>query len=570
MTALVPRPYQIESAEAVRSAWEVDRLVRPALVLPTGAGKTVVFAKVIREWREQEKRTGRNRRALVVAHRHELLEQARSQLANEMPDTSVGIVQGARNGTLSPIVVASILTLARERRRAQLLNVGLVVCDEAHHGAAKSYVDTFRHFGLFDEWAEDGPRSLGVSATLARDDGLALGDVWQRVVYSVPISDMIGQGYLVRPVGMRLRVRGLDLSRVRRSGGDFSSGSLGQALEDADAPELIAKACVEHLGARRTILFAPLVHTTQVIRDKLREVGFAAEMVSGETPPEERRRIVADFRAGKIQILCNAMIFTEGTDLPFVEAIVIARPTRSRVLWMQMVGRGLRTSPDTGKRDCLVMDFVGASALHGLATCVDMFGETSPLEEVIIGADDAGDEDETEQLEVEPAPAVPLEDLVDDRSWLNGGDLVVEHVDLFRASKSGWLRTRAGVWFIPAGERFIVILPAPVSRGGGFDVLWIHRDIVGRSDWIMRGVADFGRAQGWAEAALTPDERGFAARRRGNRSRQPSPSQRLVARAWGVPVMPGMTFGEVSAAIHVAVASARIDPRLPRYMTTDQ
>lgn len=550
---LALRDYQREAVEAVEAAWWSRGMRRPAVVLPTGSGKTVAFAHLAARYLASV--AGRGRRVLVVAHRTELIEQAAAKLRSVAPGARIGIVKAQRNQTLADIVVASVPTLASERRRRMVSNVGLVIVDECHHGVARSYVDVLMHYGCMNGDA----KAVGFTATMSRGDSKALGEVWEDVVYQRSIADMVGAGWLVRPRGLRVRVDDLDLRGVKRRGGDYAEGQLGEAIEASMAPETVAKAVREHASDRPTLLFAPLVSTAEVFREALEAEGFPSAMVCGETPPDERRRAVEAFMDRRTQVLCNAMVFTEGTDLPLASCVVVARPTTNAGLYVQMVGRVLRPAP--GKDDALVLDVVGASQRHALAAHVELFGEESVRDLDAEGVERDLDDD-LDEGELTLASGLGLD--VDDPSWVNG-PIVAEVVDLFHGSDSAWMRTRAGVWFLAAGERYVAIVPGDPNREGGYDVVAMHRYVVGESRWVMRGVSDLAYAMAWAEGDVTPAERLTARRERSWRARRPSERQRDLARRYGIMISPDMHSGEVSNRISVAMASTRIDVRLPAY-----
>jgi len=549
--ALPMRDYQREDVEAVEAAWRRG-LRRPAVVAATGLGKSVEIAHLIKRWQEGEHwpATPRGRRrALVLAHRTELVEQNAAKLRSVAPGLRIGIVKAERNETLADVISASVPTLASERRRRMLSNVGLVVVDEAHHATAASYMSILRHYGCFN----DGAVAAGYTATMTRGDASALGDVWQDVVATRDVAFGVANGWLVRPHCIHVRVDDLDLSKVKTSRGDYQANDLGDAIEHSLAPEAVVKAMREHAVGRPTILFAPLVRTAELFRDTLIAEGFSAAMVCGETPADERKKILDDFRAGKVQVLCNAMVFTEGTDLPLASCIVVARPTKSKGLFIQMVGRGLRPHRESGKVDCLVLDVVGASKRVGLTLPVELFGEQSAERE----PDDKIEKDDLVEEESVSLGSAGL----DDTSWING-PLTTEVVDLFHASDSAWMRTRAGVWFLAAGERYIAIVPGEL---GGYDVVGMHKSVVGDSRWVVRGVSDLAYAMAWAEGDVQPAERTLSARERSWRARRPSEKMRTFAWRLGLTVPDGALSGEVSAMITVALASHRIDSRLPAY-----
>lgn len=555
------RPYQVDAVAAAHEA-HARGVRRPAEVLATGAGKTIVIAEVSRT---SVHGAAGGKRTVVVAHREELVEQNAAKVRDVAPGLRVGVVMAGRNETQGHVISASVQTLASPLRRSQIRDVGLLVIDEAHHAAADSYLAVLQHFGCMDG---SGAVALGFTATMSRGDDRALGDVWQDIVFTKEISDLIapdpitGERYLVRPVAFRVRVDDLDLASVRKVAGDFSSAGLGRAVEDSMAPKKIVEALQEHAPGRPTILFAPLVHTAEVIRDALREGGISAEVVSAKTPKDERRRLIQAFRDGKFQVLCNAMIFTEGTDLPMCSCIVIARPTMSAALFVQMVGRGLRLWP--GKTDCVVLDVVGATGRHRLAAPVELWGDEAVegydgqvLTEAERDEYEEAAADEEEQRQIDHALGI-------DEPTYRDGRLVTEVVDLFEGTDARWCRTYAGVWFLAAPQRYVAVLP---RLDGGYAVVALHRTRSGESSWVMERVSELSYAMAHATGEITDAEREDMERAIGPKW-QPgggfrSASPRAEARRVGLPVPEDATPGEVRKLLTVAYASARIDTALP-------
>jgi len=549
------RDYQRECVDAIRSAL-AGGMRRPATVLPTGAGKTVVFAHLIVEWMRENP----GRRVLVLAHRTELIEQAAGKVRAVAPGLKVGIVKAERNETLAPVIVASVQTLASENRRLMLRDVGLIVVDECHHATANTYLSILTHYGALGDQrpaASGHAVAVGFTATMVRGDGSALGDVWQDVVYSRSIGEMIGAGYLERPRGLRVQVDDLDLTKVRKSGGDYRDGDLDDAITDSLAPEAIAKAIGEHAPDAPGFVFAPGVESARIIGEAVNDAGFPTALVHGGTSKDERKATIERFTAGEIQFLSNCGIFTEGTDLPRAETCVIARPTLNAGLYQQMVGRVLRPYP--GKSGALVLDVVGASARHDLLTRVELFGESVEIKGEKLEGDDLDDlNDEIDEW-------ASVGDMFGGRDVDPGanGPLVAHEVDLFHGSTSLWLRTYGGVWFLPAGDRYIAIV-----RGvDGYDVTSMHRYQAGTGRWVegATGVADLSYAMAWAEREVTPTERTTALKDRSWRAKRPSDTQRDLAARYAVIVTDDMRSGEVSNAITVAMASQRIDPRTPEW-----
>lgn len=563
MSRQILDPFQIELRDGVFREW-ARGVTRVAGVLPTGGGKTTVFTDTIETWLQ----ANAGRRAVVVAHRTELIEQAAARVQAHT-GLQVGIVKAERNQTRAPIVVASVQTLAsREGRRArQIADVGLVVVDECHRAAAKTYRDALTAFGCMSEGVEGGAVALGVTATLSRSDRLSLGAVWQSVVEGPTIMEMIGMGYLVRPSGLLVRVDDLNLSRVRTTAGDYRDSDLGEAIEQSLAPKRIAEAYREHAERRSGIVFAPTVSSAGMICDALVAEGFAAQLVHGGTPAGERAAAIEAYRRGALQILVNVGIFTEGTDLPRTSVVVLARPTKSNGLYVQMTGRGLRLwcpvhthrftmlAPccERVKRDCLVLDVTGATKRHRLQAQIDLFGDLDEPKEPKEVDDDGLDFDLLDEAGAE-------EDTSDDAGLPDAGTLVAEVVDLFHSSGAGWQRTAAGAWFLATRERYLTVLPTLVQGAYGFDVWSVPKDA--RVAWSSVAWArdDLAQARTLAEAQVTSGER-ISQNRYGWRRAVPSAATVRLAERLGVPGA-GRSAGELSTAIDRELATRRIDPYL--------
>lgn len=524
---------------------------RPAVVLPTGAGKTVVFSDIAERW-VSANRMSAKQRVLVLAHREELIEQAAGKLRTMAPHLRVGVVKAERDNCTADVIVASVQTLRNEKRRNRIVHVGLVIVDECHHGVADTYRLILEHYGCFNE---HGARALGVTATMTRSDELALGDVWQEVVYVKDIQEMVESGYLVRPRGKLLKVDDLDLSKVRKQAGDFSDGALGKALEDSLAPRAVAAGYREHAADRQGILFAPTVHCAEVYGEALADEGFKAEIVHGKMPAVARRDALDRFRRGDTQILSNCMVLTEGTDLPMASAIVVGRPTKSAGLFVQMVGRGLRLWP--GKDDALVLVVAGKAVKHSLTTPVELFGEAlDDLETEELEREQAEELDPLEgiELEVEPKGKPELPEFAD-------GKVISEEIDLFRRSKSAWMQTQGGVWFLPAGHRFIVIRPQGDGRWG---VVWCEQRGL-NSGWVAQDVADMAYAMAFAEANVSKDEKNWDRAWSRWKRQSPTPQMQADAQALGVIYGSDVLAGELNQRILKAVATQRIDPWMPTW-----
>jgi superfamily II DNA or RNA helicase len=366
-----PRPGRLRDYQSDCLGTILDRYragVRRQLVcLPTGTGKTVIFASFPRFFRMR-------RRMLVLAHREELLEQAREKIVRANRELVVEIEQAGRTaGRASDVVVASVPTLGKRgsRRLARLDpdEFYLVVVDEAHHAVAATYRRVLEHFGLFAE----GTRKLlvGFTATPKRGDGQGLDAVFQEITFSKGLPEMILAGYLSPVAGWRVETD-VDLSGVRTRKGDFVSRQLSQAVNVKARNDLVVRVFRERLAERLTIAFCVDVAHAVSLAEAFCEAGVPSAEVTGDTPPEERRKALADFAAGRVRVLTNCMVLTEGYDEPAVAGIILARPTKSQLLYAQMIGRATRLHP--GKPDALVVDVVDATREHRLVTLPSLFG----------------------------------------------------------------------------------------------------------------------------------------------------------------------------------------------------
>lgn len=341
------RPYQEEARQAVEKQWE-DGIDKTLLVLPTGCGKTIVFAKIT----EDCVRSGE--RVLILAHRSELLEQAADKIEKSTGlKSSVEKAEESCLGSWYRITVGSVQTLMREKRLNQFSPdyFDVIIIDEAHHCISDSYR---RILDYFNE-----AKVLGVTATPDRGDMKNLGQVFESLAYEYTMPQAIREGYLSPIKAMTIPLK-MDLSGVSVQSGDFKAGDLGTALE----PYLyqIADEMAKYCNNRKTVVFLPLVKTSQKFRDILNEKGFKAAEVNGES--RDRAEILEDFEKGKYNVLCNSMLLTEGWDCPSVDCIAVLRPTKVRGLYCQMVGRGTRLSP--GKDHLLLLDFLWHTERHEL------------------------------------------------------------------------------------------------------------------------------------------------------------------------------------------------------------
>ena len=359
MGTLQMRPYQQQAREAIHAQWDEGRQ-RTLLVLPTGTGKTIVFAAVT----EDQVRGGD--RVLILAHRGELLEQASDKIRKTTGLMSaVEKAESTCLGSWYRVVVGSVQSLQRPQRLEGFPPdyFGTIVIDEAHHAVTDGYQRVLEHF--------PDAKVLGVTATPDRGDLRNLGEVFDSLAYEYTLPQAIREGYLC-PIKAQTIPLQLDISQVGMSGGDFAVNGLSSALDpylEQIAAEM-ATACV----GRRTVVFLPLIKTSQKFRDILNAHGFRAAEVNGQS--DDRAQVLADFTAGRYNVLCNSMLLTEGWDCPAVDCVVVLRPTKVRSLYSQMVGRGTRLCPETGKQDLLLLDFLWHTERHELCRPADLICES--------------------------------------------------------------------------------------------------------------------------------------------------------------------------------------------------
>ena len=383
------RPYQQEAHDAILDKWKAgaDRLL---LVLPTGTGKTIVFSAVTRD------RVLQGSRVLILAHRGELLEQAADKLVKATNLGSALEKAGSSSlGSWFRVTVGSVQTMMRENRLKQFPAdyFGTIIVDEAHHCISDSYQKVLQHF--------PGAKVLGVTATPDRGDMRDLGSYFDQIAYEYTLPEAIHQGYLC-PIKALTIPLSIDISKVEISAGDFKVGEIGTALDPY--LEQIATEMETYCKGKKTVVFLPLVKTSQKFRDILTDHGFSAAEVNGNS--DDRAEVLQDFDAGKYQVLCNSMLLTEGWDCPSVDCIIILRPTKVRSLYSQMVGRGTRLYP--GKDHLLLLDFLWLTERHDLCHPASLICEDPEVAQKMTEnmAEDPGAEFDIEAAEVQASQDV--------------------------------------------------------------------------------------------------------------------------------------------------------------------
>lgn len=355
------RPYQDEAINAILSARR-SGVKRMVVCLPTGAGKTVIFSHLA---------SIAHQRVLVLAHREELLTQARDKLQRALGGRAqVDIEQAQRRASAEAKVVVASLRSLRSERLSRLVNderFGLIIYDECHHAVAEDNQRVLRELGVFEDDFQG--TLVGFTATTRRADGVGLDEVFEELVYRRSLQEMIKDGFLVPLRGYRISTQ-TSLEGVAGSG-DFPLDALAEKVDIQERNGLVARVIQELARDRRTICFCVTVRHAENLADTLRSCGVPASTIHGEMASAERAAVLRAFREGTTQVLTNVGVLTEGFDDPEVSCVAMARPTRSESLYVQCVGRGMRLFE--GKRDCLVIDFVDLSALN-LVTLPTLYG----------------------------------------------------------------------------------------------------------------------------------------------------------------------------------------------------
>lgn len=555
------REYQIDAVKAVEAEWD-SGLERTSVVLPTGTGKTSIMASIAARAR------ARGQRVVAVAHRDELIRQISGAVqAIDPAGERVGVVKAAENDYEPAIVVASVQTLARSPKRIEKLgHRDIILCDEAHHWTAKTFMRVLNRLGLDvdpDMGAEqmraltaksvvrkDQPPeqvACGFTATMTRSDRTKLGAVWSTVAFERDMAWAIDRGYLIEPRGLTVQVEELNtLAAIKTVGGDYKQSDLDDVMRSS--LESTVDAVVRHVPDRSSLVFAASVEHAEELAEALTAAGIPAESIVGDHSREVREERYERFNNGTLKCLVTVQVLTEGADFPRCDCVVLARPTRSEVLLTQIVGRAVRpwTNPVTGekKADALVVDLTGITRDTKLRSLTDLWPKAAT--HVV----DAEGNDIPE--EVEPAPKGPGKERT--------GRIELESTDLMStitASNAVMLRSPAGITFIPGGmgsdyshalwppdaedaER-VYLLRVPSGKGA----VEAFRDAEGNPVH-----ADFASAVEGA-LAISKQAEAFISRRAGWRRGGVAPSDKQVdfARKLGVNVTRNMSKADVSDAI---------------------
>ncbi|KAJ5760033.1 ATP-dependent helicase IRC3 [Penicillium odoratum] len=362
--SIVLRDYQEESIQSVlKYLGEGHR--RLGISLATGAGKTVIFTQLINRIPSHDATATKT---MIIVHRRELVEQAAKHCRIAYPDKVVEVEMGQNVASgHGDIIIASVQTLSRGRvTKFDPRAFKLILVDEAHHIVARSYREVLGYFGL-NEPTPNAPVLVGVSATFSRFDGLKLGAAIDHIVYHKDYVDMIGDNWLANAVFTTVKSQ-VNLSGVKKDKfGDFALGSLSQAVNTTNANNITVRAWMANAeGRKSTLVFCVDVEHARQLTATFREHGIDARYITATTHKNVRSEQLDAFKNQEFPVLLNCGLFTEGTDIPNIDCVLLARPTRSRNLLIQMIGRGLRLFP--GKEDCHIIDMVAALETGVLST----------------------------------------------------------------------------------------------------------------------------------------------------------------------------------------------------------
>ncbi len=539
------RAYQSEALTAVRDAYIAGKR-RVIVSLPTGTGKTVVFAHFPRV-------LNMKKRLLVLAHREELLLQARDRFRSVDPELKVEIEQaGSHAAGDAKVVIASVPTLARSGSRLSQLQpdeFSIIVVDEAHHAVAPSYRRIFDHFGLFEPGASR--YLIGFTATPRRGDKQGLGEVFEDVCYARDIREMIAGRYLCPITGWRVDTD-LSLDNVKVRHGDFVERELAGVVNTPLRNNLLVKAYKDFAAERRAIVFCVDVAHAKDVHYAFVNAGIRAAPVWGELSRDQRRSTLVRFSTGEIDVVTNCNLLTEGFDEPRVDCVIMARPTRSKLLYAQMVGRGTRLH--LAKKNLMVIDVADNSRTHQLPGLHSLFN--LPLNMNLNGGN---------ALEIERG----IERLNRTRPWVDISrlqtpedlNIAAERIEFFNFEPPAEIRASTqNTWHaVPAGYRLGLPDGEWISIEPNLLDSWdIRLSTVRHGQTLLSHTESLVAAVQAADSFVAvnrPDARRVVERSARWRDELPSDKQREVLIRNKIPVPAGLTRGQAAQMISQLVSA---------------
>jgi superfamily II DNA or RNA helicase len=531
ISTIALRPYQQECVERVLTACQQQpRGGKTLLVLPTGGGKTIVFTEIAR-------RLGLN--TLIIAHRQELLQQAADKFRLVDPTVIIGQVGAGRHEWGAPVTVASVQTISRPEhlKQLKLFGYGLIIIDECHHAAAEGYRAVLD--ALPDAFV------LGVTATSDRLDKQSIESIFGEPVFSASIIDMVEQGYLcdLRAIAVRTTT---SLDDVHTQAGDFKTDELEEVIDTPERNARVVEAYLEHCAGRQALCFGVTVAHAQHLAETFQEKGVLADMVSGETAPEERKRILHAYERGDLAVLCNCGVLTEGYDAPQTSCVIMARPTKSRALYVQCIGRGTRLAP--GKQDCIILDITDNCLKHRL----EPLALTKALGKILQDGESITDAKKREIIEEEERERQERTTRVTARA----ADLSVNVL-----ARMDWKRGRTGIYTLEVGENKHRILLVPSDDTDGYYSVWakLAPDFKGQQ-WLKDSPLDWAQQHAEMKARLlqTSEKKLILVDNNAPwRSRPASDRQVWMMRKFDIEFTEDTTAGEASDLIGQAIAEEK-------------
>lgn len=518
------RDYQLEAWAAVRQGFD-SGLHRVGISLPTGTGKTHIMAAMCAEMARKGRST------LTLVHRDTLVDQAYRRYADVIPASQIGIVKAGKNQIDRLVTIASVHTLSRENRLAQIFPPKLTIVDEAHVSVSDMYLRVYQHIGLLPDAPGYG---VGFTATWLRSDNRGLGDIWESVVYKRSIQWAVRRGYLVPPRAIQLG-DGVDVSEVKEIGGDYSERGLEQVVMIEDLRATVVKGYLNMASGQPAVLFAPTQASARFFAAALEEAGIKTAEIFAGTSPLARRVAFAGFHNGAVKVLVTCTALAEGWDAPHCSVALLLRPSKHPGLITQCIGRVLRPWP--GKREALLLDFVGVFDDYDMRAIIDL-SETP----------EARPESNTDETEAEELaePSEPASRMVRKISGIT-------QIDLFAGTQARWLTTRGGIPFVATSDRWYFI----IEIDGAFNVGECGKKTLHGGRWLANNVTSAEAIELASDAAIEHDNT-VASKAAEWRSGNITLKQESYALQLGI-FPEGMSKSELSDAISVKLASRVLD-----------